>query len=182
MMRSANFEKNASRTGGKSYKAIISNSNSDRCKFWRKSEIFWFFAKVFLKALYDRISRVLVGLPGFLVSTPVQSTRNPDHEAYGVMHFYWRIKELGAWFLNGEEEWKTGTVKIGCSCLLINEPSSQLAPEDQLIQWMFLNISQPQQKLYSCQGSKENHAYEEMELDLQCNWDSMYLQPNTSCI
>lgn len=86
------------------------------------------------------------------------------------------------WSFNGKDEWKTGTVKIGCSGLLIYESSTQLAPEDQLVQCMFPNISQPQQKLYSCQGSKENHAYEEIKLDLQCNWDSMYLQPNTSCI
>ena len=128
-----------------------------------------FFAKVFLKALYDRITRVLVGLPEFLVGTPVQSTRHPDHEAYGFMRCYWRIKELGAWSLNGEEEWKTGTVKIGCSSLLINELSTQLAFEASLFSECSFNISQPQQKMYSCQGSKKNHAYEEIEWDFQCN-------------
>ena len=65
-----------------------SNSNSDRCKFWRKGENILSLAKVFLKVLYDRITRVLVGLPEFLVCTPVQSTRHPDHEAYDVMSCY----------------------------------------------------------------------------------------------
>ena len=53
--------------------------------FEGKVNCFVFFAKVLLKALYDRNTRVLVGLRRFLASTPVHSTRHPDHKEYGVM-------------------------------------------------------------------------------------------------
>ena len=71
MMRSVNGKRRSQTQAGRSYMGFITTQTVTGVGLEGKIKYFVYFHKVFSKAIYDRATNVLVGLPESSVDTPV---------------------------------------------------------------------------------------------------------------
>ena len=165
MLRSANFVRECFEDRKEIIKGCQNIQRMTDVSFVAKRWNILVFAKVFIKLLYDRNIRVLVGLPEFWVEhlSSSQSIQIISHMVLCVV--IKDIKQLKACSFGNKDWWKARTMKTEYLSSSKVESAAQLESKAACSVNVSSDIFQPLQERHRCQRPGENHAYEEMEVE-----------------